>query len=272
MQLAGVQTGPSINRSHPLARGLVGCWKVMPQRRGGVTWRDLCGRNNGTLTNASTPTAWSGDTYRGGFGSIAFDGSDDYVNVPDGFTRTISGLVQFSVTLWLKGNSFANSPLIYTIPIGGGGDYGFLETNSTGTRLDWGVRNVSLSQNSFRAYTCSVASGWHHVALVKTAAGDNGNVYLDGVLQTSYTGVLYDNPSVSSDIIFGKYSTAGLEFNGNIDDVRFYDRALSADEAKAIYREPGAILNYRRAFWDVPASAQSVLPLFRHHYVSQGIA
>jgi hypothetical protein len=271
MQLVGVQTGPSLNRSHPLARGLVGCWKVMPQRRGGVTWQDLCERNNGTLTNASTPTAWSGDTYRGGFGSIAFDGTDDYVNVPSGFTRTIAGLVQFSITLWFKANSFSNSPLIYTIP-NGAGDLGFLETNSTGSQLFWGVRSTAAAQNSARTYTSTVTGGWRHVAVVKTAAGDNGNLYLDGVLQTSYTGTLYDNPSTASDILFGKYSSAGLEFNGNLDDIRFYDRALSADEAKAIYREPNAVLNYRRAFWDVPVSAQSALPLFRHHYVSQGIA
>lgn len=269
MQLAGAQTGPSINRSHPLARGLVGCWKVMPQRRGGVTWRDICGRNNGTITNASTPTAWSGDTYRGGYGSIAFDGSDDYVNVPDGFTRTISGLVQFSVTLWLKGNSFTNQPVIYAMTTGTG-DLGVLETNSTGTELWWAVRSTAAAQFSARIYTSSVASGWHHVAMVKTAAGDNGNLYLDGVLQTSYTGTLDNNPSSSgANVFFGKYASAGLEFNGNIDDVRFYDRALSADEAKAIYREPGAILNYRRAFWDVP---RSPIPIFRHHYVMQGIA
>lgn len=263
MQLPGVQTGPSINRSHPLARGLVGCWKVMPQRRGGVTWRDLCGRNSGTITNASTPAAWSGDTYRGGFGSIALDGSDDFVSVPDGFNRTISGLTTFSITLWLKGSSFANSPLIYCAPHATG-DYGFLETNSAGSHLFWGVRSTAAAQTSFRDYTVSVASGWHHIAVVKTAAGDNGNLYVNGVLQSSYTGQLYDQPTATTDLYFGKYSSAGLELNGNLDDIRFYDRALSADEAKAVYREPGAILNYRRAYWDVPRSLGNP-----HYYYQQ---
>ena len=61
----------------------------------GTIWRDISGNgNNGTLTNGPT---FNSDNY----GSIAFDGVDDYVLLPNGL---LSGTGDFTVNQFIKPN------------------------------------------------------------------------------------------------------------------------------------------------------------------------
>ena len=74
---------------------------------------------------------------------------------------------------------------------------------------------------------------WHHVAAVLSPAGMK--LYVDGIERCSNTRgepMLYDK---GPDLHVGRHpSSPDWDFDGNLDDVRIYNRALSADEIAAI--------------------------------------
>jgi hypothetical protein len=80
---------------------------------------------------------------------------------------------------------------------------------------------------------------WHHV--VATVSGTTGKVYLDGILDG--TGNVGNIPDNALDIYIGRAhpnNGAGVNewFNGIIEDVRIYNRALSDTEIQQLYNTP----------------------------------
>jgi hypothetical protein len=73
-------------------------------------------------------------------------------------------------------------------------------------------------------------SDWHHLAI--TNDGTTTRFYVDGVARGSATqsGVNITTATVNT---IGNY--AGNYFNGSIDDVRIYNRALTAEQIKTLY-------------------------------------
>lgn len=89
--------------------------------------------------------------------------------------------------------------------------------------------------------TVSVASGmtagqWAHTAVVLSQKSNTIRIYINGAL--AYTGNLngpYTGYS-SAALMVGTYNTSiGEPFVGRIDDARFYNRSLSAEEIAAVY-------------------------------------
>ncbi len=102
----------------------------------------------------------------------------------------------------------------------------FLYTSST--QIAFGVYDTDRRRV---AYTCDISGEWHH--LVGTFDGTTMKLYLDGseVGTPSAASVSLDTTSpikLSSD-----------SYAKKIDEVRIYNRALSQDEIKALYLNPG---------------------------------
>lgn len=79
--------GSVINKAHPLAKGLVGCWLF--NEGTGTIARDSSGYgNHGTLSNMAAP-----GTLTSGWGAdgLAFDGSNDYTSCGNVFNDVIAG-------------------------------------------------------------------------------------------------------------------------------------------------------------------------------------
>ncbi|GIW67501.1 MAG: hypothetical protein KatS3mg096_369 [Candidatus Parcubacteria bacterium] len=73
---------------------------------------------------------------------------------------------------------------------------------------------------------------WHHVAF--TVSGGVARTYLDGGFVASASGVVNLQPATTT--LIGKGHIGGLGFwNGLIDEVRIYNRALSDQEIKVLY-------------------------------------
>lgn len=83
---------------------------------------------------------------------------------------------------------------------------------------------------------------WTHACGVLSAGGGIINLYTNGVLAASKT--FSQGAYTNSDKCFigvyqsstGQAPLAGTYFNGSIDDVRIYNRALTSNEISAIYR------------------------------------
>jgi hypothetical protein len=90
--------------------------------------------------------------------------------------------------------------------------------------------------------TTSVVSNsvWHHVALVSN--GITFSIYVDGVKASSNQAVgAISTTNVSARI--GRSINAGEYFDGQIDDVRVYNYALTAEQVKQVMNE-GSVVRF----------------------------
>jgi hypothetical protein len=231
-----------------LNSGLVGYWSMngndtlwSSATTGTSTDRSGQG-NNGTLTNMSrstTPTT-------GKIGqALNFDGTDDYVNAGNTVGNFAAG-ESFSVGFWFKSTDAAN--------INGNNFPGFVAKASGAPVFGWGFSLSSnldsrLSKLYFYTYSNDVSTNsfaptllndgaWHHVVGVRNINTNSQPLYIDGVLVANNT--LNSTGSVSSatNLLIGcrAVALAGC-INSNIDEVRIYNRALSADEVKLLYNQ-----------------------------------
>ena len=217
------QTGTLI--SWPPLSGMVDWWK------GEGNANDSVGANNGTLT---------GGTYTSGMVGQAFSlsGSSNFVSVPD--SPSLDSLTtQITVELWMKAGQLTPNADWKGLVTKGNSSWRLQATTFDKT-VDWYINGLSSPD---LLGTRDVNDGqWHHVAAVYDGA--NMFLYVDGTLDGSHaaTGLI---AQTSDPLCIGANSQAfvpscgcnqlGYFFNGLIDEVSLYKRALSASEIKAIY-------------------------------------
>jgi len=207
---------------------LVGYWSF--DENAGATVYDSSGNgNNGTLMNASV---WS----TGKYGSaLTLNGADSYAEMSN---SSILNNANFTIEAWIYLNADVNytqarivskqetASKSYSFGIFGNG-YG----GSTGNQLLLSI-GTGTTWFNFLSATHLFNQTWYHVA--GTQEGTNSKIYINGQLDkngttstqtTNNTGVLTigcQKQTTPSYIAFF--------FNGTIDEVRIYNRALSQQE------------------------------------------
>ena len=196
----------------------------------GATAADSSGNaNNGThigTVSASTTTAPNRkDSLRSAQYTAA------YTSVPDSASLNITGA--FSITGWMywTGGAFAYNPILSKWNAAG--------TTGFGLSLDGGTSTLRFdsyaggSGSSIKGDTVLSANTWYFVAATR-AAGGAAKVYLNAAVDKS--GTLSSAPgSISDEVRVGSdKSTVGRVWTGLLDDVRLYNRELSADEVAEI--------------------------------------
>ena len=215
--LSIVVAPPSYSNTILNTSGLVSYWQMNSGFVSGADVLDSKGTNHGTKTGATLTIT----DYVDGGGAGSFDGSGDYV---DCGVLSMPGVITISV--WIKLNSDYSSiqPIIsnyqpgnYLLEFGRiDGEFSWLQN---GGSID-AVSSVSLLDND-----------WHHLAVVRTGSSGNWIIawYLDGVFDE--TDITSANPGAPSTTAIGRHGTGGADyFNGAIDEVAIYDRALSESE------------------------------------------
>jgi hypothetical protein len=113
------------------------------------------------------------------------------------------------------------------------GSYWWLYTNSsTGVlrpRIDDGTNNVV-----WNATTNLCDDTWHHICVVFDRSSD-AFTYIDGVEEASPSITSIGDMSSGSPIYIGTTKDTNLHLNGLVDEVRIYNKALSADEVTKNY-------------------------------------
>ena len=196
----------------------------------GPTAFDASGHNatgtyfNGVLLGQPGGLAEDTDT------AARFDGQNDHVR----FANPLAN--DFTIEAWVK--TTANS-LTGTEAYQGNG---LVWSDVSGVANDW-VLSVLNNRAAFHAGnpggsiigTTPVNDGnFHHVAVTRVRGGEM-RLYVDGLLEaTGVTGdvALNANPFV----VVGGNTLDGRYFNGTIDEVAVYDRALSVDSVAAHFR------------------------------------
>ncbi len=230
-EVAGLYTATSqgSTRITTVSRnGLVGYWTM----EDGIasTTTDFSGNGNaGTLTNGPT---WTGGR-RGS--AVSFDGTDDYINVADANSLDIASTG--SVSYWFKRNASGTGANVGKWTASGNQRSYNLEVY-TDDKIYWtitsdGTGGSGSTKTQFISTSTYTDTNWHH--LVGTFSSGTMTVYLDGAsIAGSTTGTASSVYNSTSVLQIGAYG-GGTYTNGLIDEVRVYNRALSADEIQTLY-------------------------------------
>lgn len=221
------------NGAHPLSQGMTAWWLF--NEGGGSKANDISGRNNrGTLTNGPI---WNNQ-------NLAFDGTDDYVNTGKALSNFISASTG-SVSIWIKPtgvsptvtNSWLGQGIITDANISGttAGYMGIYRGIIGGLDRIWLLNYDANEDKVGIPYT---NDQWIHVVWVHS--GGNLLAYANGVLVGSIasgdTGGLLSTLAIGA--AYNVQGAQGRYFNGSLDDVRVYNRALSHQEVKILYETP----------------------------------
>lgn len=178
-------------------------------------WRDYSGKNNhGTVFGAGTPPSAT----PGALGYL-FDGVDDYVTISN---FNYIGNTSISLSIWIKTSS--NSETITRFGTGITSRYLYLYINSTGSIVSY------LRNSVFSFQTPSINNNlFHHIVYVYN--GTSETIYIDSIKYAS-------NNEISLGSIADGYigsTSAGEWFNGSMDEVKIWNRELSASEIARLF-------------------------------------
>jgi len=218
---------------------LVACWHF--DEGGGSTVYDSSGNNNhGTIHGTNWTSGVSGN-------ALDFDGVDDYVSLPVGPTTGLE-TPYVSVEAWVYLNNNENRQVIFAYRPACSGNLGLgymLQVDVKGT-VSFSIGNGSPPYKYTKSDTTLELNRWYHV--VGSYDGNYINVSVNGELEGSYTistSIDYTDRCTSDppykNCIIGsliRYSGGYYHFfDGILDEVRVYNRALSISEIQAHYKE-----------------------------------
>ncbi len=205
------------------ASGLVEYW-TMDQTASPCT--NSISSNNATWTNDPTSTT-------GKYGNaINYDGSNDYLA-----TSLSLNLGQpFTWSAWVNINSSSSVNRFFGQGNVGSGGTGFAVAAANSTNK---IR-VYYPNNSYQDSADSITTGsWYHIAITRAENGTNNiKVYINGV----YSALSNETASpsdTSSYFEVGRLISSTAQYSGTnkkIDEVRIYNRALSAGEVYNLYK------------------------------------
>jgi hypothetical protein len=199
-------------RRRPPVGPLVGHWKFDEPNRS-----DPCMDSSG---NGHKGIAVGTAVVEGKFQKArSFSGLGEYIEIPP-----INLPEAITVSAWVYSDRFMqNGFVVAKNPVNGQWSLFF-----EGGHLKW--RTVGVSNS----VTCPgpVNGAWHHI--LARQEGSNAALYVDG--QQCVSGTLPPIGNAPTSISIGRFDSPGFSyFNGRIDDVRLYNRALSDAEVAELY-------------------------------------
>ncbi len=174
--------------------------------------------------------------------AYAFDGVNDYIDIP--YQSDIEPDI-FTVSVLFNTQMTTIGQLIGTDPNGVSCNHGY-NLRTIGSANFWidpssscGAHWASISSNE------SVNDGlWHHFVAVYDSSG-NIKMYIDGILQNASGSSGYNKTHASIRIGMWRKSTELAYFDGRLDEIRIYNRALSEPEISELaFSQPVASGHY----------------------------
>jgi len=171
--------------------------------------------------------------------SLAFDGSNDYVDLGDEASLTSPANLTF--VTWVKNSDTAQSDkAIVGCVVGGGWQIAYQSTGQYKFRI--------RTDNAGSTYTASsgvyLDNSWHKI--VTTFEGTQQKIYVDGVLDdTNDITATIEPPQQNIYLGADAASTAsqGQHFNGELSNVQIWDKAWTAEDVAYDYANVQATPN-----------------------------
>lgn len=206
--------------------GLVGYWEFN-QGKGNIA-RDSSGKgNDGTIEGATWVEGKIGK-------ALEFDGIDDYVDCGNNMSLDITGAI--TIEAWVKFTDVSQEyqHILEKGPYGKGGFRIFWNYKGTPHKFYFATSD-GTEHGGYTSRKILQNNVWYHIACVDTLS--EVYFYLNAQRETLYSGT-HTITETPYNLYIGKRSNRNF-FNGTIDDVRIYSRALTESEIKNHYMASG---------------------------------
>lgn len=189
--------------------------------------KDYSGNGNNGINNGATQTTGKVS------GALNFDGVDDNVRVLD--ANTLSPVEKVTVAAWIYPVSAAGTDykrIVNKSENSDDGEYTLWLYNDG--RMIWYVNNWTLG---YVFSTAVLLNKWIYVVGVFDGSiGSNKlKIYINGELNNEGNTTSASITNTAYNLYVGNWGSGTRPFNGLIDEVRIYNRALSSDEIKLMY-------------------------------------
>jgi len=219
-----------------------------------IAYYPLNGNANDLSGNTLNAIKNSGSLDTNRFGQInscyKFNGEDQYIEIPDNDALSISTTGELSISIWIRPDAtdFSNSQGSGFIHWAGKGEVKqhewtfrmYNESSDRPNRISGYVFNLEggLGAGSFTEESIKV-SKWIHIVITFNQEKDEIQLYKNGAFKDIDTFSGYNITAKNGTAPF-RLGTRDLKsfFNGAIDDVRVYNRALKTREIRKLYKEP----------------------------------
>ncbi|HEY4499997.1 MAG TPA: LamG-like jellyroll fold domain-containing protein [Candidatus Paceibacterota bacterium] len=225
------------------ATSLVGYWDL--DENAGATISDQSGNNfNGTIFGPR----WAPGKIKFG---IALDGTDDYAQISDNALLepndgSGAGNGSWTVSVWARPTNAAQSATVVAKRFSTGdytqyqlGIHSHAMDGSAGKQASFLYRQNGGSQIGAHTTADVVDGNWHHIVGVANKSSNTMFIYVDGINMPLTMDSVGPAPwpivNNSEPVTFGYNNGGGEYFNGTLDEVRMYNRALTEAEIQAIY-------------------------------------
>jgi len=206
----------------------------------GDTVGDASGNNHAGTINGAT---WTAGGFDGSGHSLAFGGDGDFVIDSDTVMSQLNGLSAVTVAVWVKSNVIDTDHGFINFIAPDDGDNGGMRYDAAGASFG-GANVMKMSLHTTDGNLQLESSGgaqtteWQHLAM-SWQSGESLRLYINGVRDTP-TGA--SDPAVGTvDTVTrllvgrgGKDDLVSEGWEGLIDGVRIYSRALSDEEAAGL--------------------------------------
>ena len=232
-----------------VVQGLLGYWKF--DEGSGTVAIDSSGNgNNGTINGNPV---WGTGSPVNGSSYLDMDGVNDYVDI-----NHYLSLPQYTAAMWFRIDSSTGNRDLFSAFNSSEGHGLLLEFRGSDSPIDriryihrYPLGTAGQTNESYYTTTTYGDGQWHHLAAVRPS-GSTRLLYVDGnqVASTSSLGA-FDQPGKVLVGMMRPGSTGDYRYwNGGIDDVRVYNRALSAAEIANLAN----VLRYRGPCTEKPAA------------------
>jgi hypothetical protein len=228
----------------PLEQGLVGHWTFDgPDIKWASTSTEIRDvSDSGNHGNAINLTAQSATVGKLGQG-MRFNG-DSVISMGDPVNGTLDPTGSFSLSVWIKTTQSMTSGQYAAIAgkgyLNNDKGYGLFLNGDNSSKPAFQARTFASTAQTSSPSIPSINDGeWHHLVGVRDHSGSASKLYVDGILVDTAILALSDY-TTGAEFGVGK-SSYNLTFwrfplTGSVDDVRFYNRALSDQEVEQLYQ------------------------------------
>lgn len=240
---------------------------------------DVSGNNNNPVFNNATLTA---DRFGNPNSAYRFNGSSSYMQIPNSSSLNTNN--KLSLTAWVKPMGFYSGPCHGNAVITKGnsgitpGLYAMWYDDNAGTNGANCSGPVNPAVENFYGIGCMTpppgytpyiqTNQWYSVTI--TYDGTTARLYINCQLKNTVSqgGLTFNN---SDDLFIGKTFAAAFPYlvNGDIDEVRIYDRALNQDEVNVL-GGCAVITEGCKGIIDLHGDDCVRLPLSQEYYANTG--